>query len=124
MAAFLVDESCPRAVAEALRASGHDVRYAAETDRRAADTELVAIAAAERRVLITEDFDFGELLIRTGLGAPGAIILFLPKSSPDERAARLMRVLAIKDFEPAGRLTVVSARRIRQRPLPSPLSET
>lgn len=115
MAAFLVDESCPRAVAEALRATGHDARYAADTDRRALDTELVALAQAEQRVIVTEDFDFGELLIRRQLRAPGAIVLFLPNSSPDERASRLIETLATAGFEATGRLSIVSARRIRQR---------
>lgn len=48
MSAFLVDESCPRAIAKALRQAGYDVRYAAETDRRAADADLVALAEAVR----------------------------------------------------------------------------
>ncbi len=68
-------------------------------------------------MLVAEDFDFGELLIRNRLQAPGAIILFLPKSSPDERAARLMSAIASDGFEAEGRVTVISVRRIRQRPL-------
>lgn len=117
--AFLVDESCPRAIVEALRYAGHDTRYAAETDRRAKDIELVALAQTEARILITEDFDFGELLIRDQFRAPGAIVLFLPHSKPDERARRLAAILATPGFEATGRLTIISARRVRQRALPA-----
>jgi predicted nuclease of predicted toxin-antitoxin system len=60
----VVDECCPRAVAEQLRAAGADVRYAAETDIRASDLQLLQIAQGEDRIIITEDFDFGDLLIR------------------------------------------------------------
>jgi len=118
MAAFLVDESCPRAVVDALAQAGHDVRYAADSDRRAADVDLVRFAQTENRVIVTEDFDFGELLVRNRLRAPGAIILYLPKSSPAERAARLLKVLAAGTFDFVGHVTIVTARQMRQRPLP------
>jgi predicted nuclease of predicted toxin-antitoxin system len=118
MAAFLVDESCPRAVVEALVGVGHDVRYAADSDRRAADVELVSIALAEHRVIVTEDFDFGELLIRNRLRAPGAIILFLPESRPAQRASRLLQVLTSGKLTFEGKVTILTARQVRQRPLP------
>jgi len=118
MAAFLVDESCPRVVVEVLRTAGHDVRYAAETDRRADDKDLVTLAQSEGRLIITEDFDFGELLVRHQLKAPGAIVMHLPKAGPNERAARLIGVLDLPNMMFSGRLTVISARKVRQRILP------
>lgn len=114
---FLADECCPKAVVDQLRADGHDVRYAAETDHRAPDSGLLAIANAEDRIVVTEDFDFGDLLIRDRLTARGAIILFLPKLGPEERAARLTAVLGDVAFDPHGALTIVEARRVRQRAL-------
>jgi predicted nuclease of predicted toxin-antitoxin system len=118
MAKFLVDESCPRAIVQALRAAGHDATYAAETSRRADDRDLVALAHAEDRIIVTEDFDFGELLIRHQLKAPGAIVLYLPRSTPEDRAARLVEALRLHNvFE--SRVTIISARRVRQRPLES-----
>lgn len=41
---ILADECCPRAVVEAMRAEGFDVRYAAETDARSPDTRLLSLA--------------------------------------------------------------------------------
>ena len=41
---------------------GHDVLSAREIDPRATDEALLALANRERRVLITEDKDFGELV--------------------------------------------------------------
>ena len=118
MAKFLVDESCPRAVVLALREAGHDAIYAAETNRRASDPDLVALADAEDRVIVTEDFDFGELLIRRQLKARGAIILYMPKSSPQQRAARLMIAISLAGVAFSDFLTIVSADRVRQRQLP------
>ena len=69
--AILADECLPRIVVARLRDLGFDVRYAAETDAQASDVDLLGIAHAETRIIVTEDFDFGELLIRRGLRAPG-----------------------------------------------------
>jgi predicted nuclease of predicted toxin-antitoxin system len=56
---FLVDENLPGAVAELLRADGHDVLAVAPSAFRSADdTELWALAARERRVVVTRDLGF------------------------------------------------------------------
>lgn len=104
---------------EMLRARGPDVRYAAETDQRAADSDLLLLAVEEQRIVVTEDFDFGELLIRDRLKGLGAIILFLPDADSAERAARLAKVLDTPGFVGAGFVTVVTSRRFRQRALPA-----
>lgn len=120
MTRFLADECCPKAVVDRLRAAGHDVRYAAETDHRAADVDLLAIANAEDRIIVTEDFDFGDLLMRDALPSAGAVILFMPKLDPEARAARLHDILASAGFEMNGSLTIIEAKRVRQRPVAMP----
>ena len=101
-----------------MRRVGLDVRYAAETDARSPDTDLLAIANAEARVIVTEDFDFGDLIFRDGLPAVGAIIVFLPALVPDARADRLASVLLSPGLTFIGKLTIVEQRRVRQRVLP------
>jgi len=55
MIRFLADECCPKAVVDRLRADGHDVRYADETDHQITDDELLARANAENRIIVTGD---------------------------------------------------------------------
>ena len=114
----LADECCPRVVVEAMRRVGLDVRYAAETDVRSPDSDLLAIANAEERIIVTEDFDFGDLLFRDRLPAVGAIIVFLPELLPDARADRLKSVMQSSELTFNGKLTIVEKRRVRQRALP------
>jgi len=116
---ILADECCPRAVVNAMRDAGLDVRYAAETDARSTDTDLLSLANEERRIIVTEDFDFGDLLFRDRLSAPGAVILFLPNLGPIDRAIRLLEVLQSAEIGFEGKLTIVERRRVRQRPLPA-----
>lgn len=72
---FLVDECCPRAFVDALRLSGHDVLYAAEMARSASDEELAAMAAGEDRLVVTQDYDFGELAVRRKLAVSGVVLI-------------------------------------------------
>lgn len=102
MIRFFVDECCPKAVVDRLRADGHDMRYAAETDRRVADHEILTLATEETRVIVTEDFDFGDLLFRDYFPTTGVIILSLRMLDPVARAERLAAVLAAPGFEPHG----------------------
>ncbi|MBI4219547.1 MAG: DUF5615 family PIN-like protein, partial [Chloroflexi bacterium] len=58
---FLADESSDIRVAQALRRAGHDVVAVAETARGAPDREVLETALKDRRILLTEDRDFGRL---------------------------------------------------------------
>jgi len=53
----------PYAIAEQLRARGHDVVAAAETGRRRGtpDRELFAIAQVEKRAIVSDDTGFGPI---------------------------------------------------------------
>ena len=59
---FVADESCAGPVIRALREAGHDVIAIAEVAKGATDDQVLARALDEKRVLITEDHDFGELV--------------------------------------------------------------
>jgi predicted nuclease of predicted toxin-antitoxin system len=62
---FLADENVSRFVIERLRADGFDVTSIGETRSGAPDEDVLAAADAEGCILITEDRDFGELVIRS-----------------------------------------------------------
>ena len=63
-------------VVASLRTAGHDVRWARETHRSAADPNLLELATQEGRTLITFVKDFGDLVFLENLPAPFGILLF------------------------------------------------
>ena len=63
----MADESCAKPVVLALREAGHDVVSIGEVAPGATDQQVLERALNERRVLITEDRDFGELVYARGL---------------------------------------------------------
>ena len=75
---FVADESCARPVIQALREAGHDVVAIAEIARGATDDQVLDRALKEKRVLITEDRDFGELVYARGRSSAGVILVRFP----------------------------------------------
>jgi predicted nuclease of predicted toxin-antitoxin system len=65
---FLADECCDFAAVRALRVEGHDVLAVSDVQFRSADKELMELALAENRILLTEDKDFGLARIRRAGG--------------------------------------------------------
>jgi predicted nuclease of predicted toxin-antitoxin system len=75
---FLADESCDFAVVRALRDGGHDVVAVSDVARGAKDAEVVALARAERRILLTEDKDVGWYVYAAGEGGVGVVLICRP----------------------------------------------
>ena len=73
---FLFDQSADRRLATYLRSLGHAVAVVAvDHPPSLPDEEVLAIAQEERRVLVAEDRDFGELVFRRRL--PHAVVIYL-----------------------------------------------
>jgi predicted nuclease of predicted toxin-antitoxin system len=116
---FLADECCPAQVVSALRAAGHDVSYVLEQSPGAADPMAAALAEAEDRVLITEDFDFGELVVRHRVALPGLMILALGGRPIATRVRRVLETVDQVGEALRGQIVVVEIDRERVRRLPS-----
>lgn len=78
----MADENISFKVVETLRGKGIDVISAKEISNGLSDRAILNAANKQKRVLITFDGDFGELVFRQKLGAQGVVFLkFAPKSS-------------------------------------------
>lgn len=64
---FLVDVGVGKKVERWLKENGYDVMPARDINPKAADSELLHLAVAEKRMVITMDKDFGELVYNSGL---------------------------------------------------------
>src|SRR6266550_4640237 len=81
-----------------LRQKGHDVLWIRESAPGCPDAEVLSRAAAEGRLLITFDKDFGELVFRRGMKASHRVVLFrLSQPSAAAVAERVAKLLASRD---------------------------
>lgn len=72
---FLVDVNIGVGVVNDLKAAGHDAVYVAAIDERMQDPDILKNAAAEGRIVITIDKDFGRHIFAEGLPHTGMIRL-------------------------------------------------
>ncbi len=73
---FLLDADMPRSSAQVIRSLGFDVEDVRDIGMRAAkDREIIEYALKNKRIFVTKDTDFGEILRYPE--HPGAIIFRL-----------------------------------------------
>src|SRR5438067_7375925 len=112
---FLLVESAAYALTDMLRDLGHDVTAIAhDYPRSIKDGDVLAIARREKRILITNDRDFGELVFLRRLPHAGIILFRLGNENVPTKTAWLRSLLT--DF--AGQLDhfiVVTERGVRVR---------
>lgn len=117
---FLVDMPLSPVLAQWLTSQGHDAVHAGAIGlARAADTEIMACAKQDDRIVVTADLDYSRLLALSAADGP-AVILFRGGDWKESQAiARLSTVISII---PEGNLlkslVVVEKFRIRRRALP------
>lgn len=100
---FLADESCDFSVVRALRAEGYDVLALTEITSRSVDSEVIAQAYSEKRILLTEDKDFGQLVFSSQVDSAGVILIRYPgnaRKALPEAIVKLVREKG-KDIENA-----------------------
>jgi predicted nuclease of predicted toxin-antitoxin system len=113
---FILDESAEFRLASYLTDQGHDVTTVARDYKQGlSDLSVLDIACSERRILLTNDSDFGELIFRESLPHAG-VIYFRYEREPaiDLKIAQLERLLARGEAGLNGFL-VISERGIRTR---------
>lgn len=115
---FLLDADMPRSSAGVIRSIGYEVEDVRDIGLRTAkDKEIIEYALKHKRIIITRDTDFGEVLRYPR--HPGAIILRLPYAfTADEINKRLEEFLkTVKEEELKETITIVELSRYRRRSL-------
>lgn len=74
----MADESCDFAVVRALRSAGYDVVSVAESFPLALDMKVLKISVEQKRVLLTEDKDFGEWVFAHREAMAGVVLIRFP----------------------------------------------
>jgi predicted nuclease of predicted toxin-antitoxin system len=117
---FLADAGISPKTVEFLKQLGHDIVHVRELGmERADDREIIDRARSDRRVVLTFDLDFGEILA-LGVHDRPSVVLFRLE---DETADSVNRLIApvLRDQREAlesGALILVEGTRYRIRRLP------
>ncbi|MDQ1307970.1 MAG: hypothetical protein QG671_3804 [Actinomycetota bacterium] len=118
---FLIDENLSWRVAELLTKAGHDAVHIRDLGAIGApDTDVMALAIRDDRVIISADTDFGALLAHTRATKPSVILV---RALVDRRPPELAGIIAanldtIHEHLDTGALAAFTQDDIRVRQLP------
>jgi len=112
--AVLLDENIPQAVAEGLRAAGHDVETIARSAPGISDRGVLGTARDGMRTLLTFGSDFGDLIFQRGEPPPVAVLYFRVHPVIDTEVLALALDALAKPIE--GSFVVVTREGVRSRP--------
>src|SRR5581483_4125303 len=106
---FLLDESAEFRIATFLKEGGHDVAaIAIDYPASLADREVLALATAEQRILITNDQDFGDLIFKGHPPHAGVIYFRVPLDSSATQKIRWLEELFTAHHENLGKFIVIT----------------
>jgi predicted nuclease of predicted toxin-antitoxin system len=118
---FLADMGVSERVVEWLRANGHEALHLREEQlHRLPDEDIFSKAIREKRVILTWDLDFGEILALSKGHTVSAVVFRLSNTRSANVTRRLARVLtdSSQDLEDGAIVAVEEGRhRIRLLPL-------
>ncbi|WP_301101834.1 DUF5615 family PIN-like protein [Propionivibrio sp.] len=115
MTKLLLDENFPAPAARLLGASGLDMLAIRDACPGWLDNDVLALAVAEQRWIITFDRDYGDLVFKLNLPPPPAIVLLRePHYQPAEPADWVLSLLAQPEIH-LGRFVVFTRDKVRVR---------
>jgi len=117
MVRLLANENVPGDAIIATRAAGHDVMWIREVSRGADDNAVLALALSEKRILLTFDKDFGEMVFRLGSAASCGIILARPRLRSPHYVVRFLLDVLDQPVTWEGQFGVAQEGRLRLIPL-------
>ena len=90
---FLVDVGVGRQVEQYLLGKKLDIKSVRLLDQRMPDQEIIRVAALEKRIVITMDKDFGELVYHSGMDHRGILLLRLEDAAGSEKQRVIEKIL-------------------------------
>ena len=115
---LLANENFPLVSVQLLRQAGFDIASITEDSPGIEDSEVLARAVDEQRIILTFDRDYSELIYRCRLSPPkGVINLRLRPHRPAGPAAILLNLFKTEELQIEGWFTIIGSDRINQCPL-------
>lgn len=117
MIPFLIDEGCDAIIVRTLRKLGYDVTFVAEVSPGKPDKDILAWGNRERRVIMTEDRDFCELVFRDDNPTFGIVLVRISDENRLMKAIQITELVNSHADELPSAMTTVFLNRIKIRPL-------
>lgn len=120
---FIADVNVEKAVVEFLRGEGCDVKWVPDLDCEMDDENLLRLANKERRILLTNDKDFGELTFLQGKLSVGVILIRVKGQKTNDKVKIIRKMLKDHGNQLLNHFVVVSKTKFRFIPMRRPFND-
>ena len=93
---FLANVNIEKPIIDFLKAKNINVKCVAEINERLLDTEIIALARKEHRIILTNDKDFGELTFFRKEASYGILLFRVKGQNANEK--RLLMAKLLRDY--------------------------
>ena len=114
----MIDENIAGSVINRLRQAGHTLILAQDVVLGLQDEDVLAYAFQANAVVLTEDTDFGDLVMRQRLPSPGVILLRLMGMPRPQQPEYIAATIATHENTLPHMFTVMTRQSMRSRPQP------
>ena len=115
---LLVDVGVGTAVEDWLRENDFDTKSVRQIEPSMGDLEIVRLAHAEDRLVLTMDKDFGELVYHAAVSHAGVLLLRLEAATGEEKRLIVAKIMTAYADRLKGAFAVYQKGRLRIRPCP------
>lgn len=114
---FLADVNIEKPIVDFYRNHEWDIKWVSDFSPKMDDENLIKLARAEKRVLLTNDKDFGELVFLQKRLSHGIILLRVKGQETGLKVTLIKRLMAEYDEKLSGHFVVVTKDKFRFIPL-------
>jgi predicted nuclease of predicted toxin-antitoxin system len=82
---FLIDVGVGRGIEQYLTEEGYDTKAVRDIDHCMEDEKIIRLAHSEKRMVVTMDKDFGELVYHSSMAHCGVLLLRLEDAASPEK---------------------------------------
>jgi predicted nuclease of predicted toxin-antitoxin system len=110
---FIADVNVEKAIIDYLTENGYDTKWVADYSCEILDEDLLKLANVEKRILITNDKDFGELTFLQKSLSTGIILLRIRGQRPKDKVKLIKKLLNKHGDKLLNHFIVITKRKIR-----------
>jgi predicted nuclease of predicted toxin-antitoxin system len=115
---FLADANISVELVAMLADLGHDCLDSSAIPARMPDVDVLQMAAADERVVVTADKDFGELVFVHAIRCPGVVLIRVALTEETDRVACVRSAWPLVLSRLPGSFVTITTSGVRARPLP------
>ena len=114
---FLADVNVERHIVDSLRKENFDVKWIPDFDASMSDEDLLRLANKEKRILITNDKDFGEVVFYQRRISYGIILIRIKGHVVQPKIKLLKKILRDHRTKIPNHFVTITDKKIRITPL-------